>query len=82
MTMPATDSVTPRSDAMSVSSAMGMNSDVLKMNAESVMPSRGSHERSPIFSPRSLVIPAPTRVPPLPSPNLRRPLWQRTGQRM
>ena len=62
MTAPITDSLTPRSEAMSVSSATGMNSEVLKMKADSVMPSNGSHCRNPIFS--SLAFCASSLIPP------------------
>src|SRR5690625_4457544 len=46
--MPARASVTCKPAAMSVSRPMGMNSDVLKTNAESVSPISGSHCRTDI----------------------------------
>ena len=68
MTAPITDSLTPRSEAMSVSKATGMNSEVLKIKADKVMPSNGSHCRNPIFS--SLAFCASSSIPPSSLPNL------------
>lgn len=52
MSMPAFDSVIPKSEAMSDRSPMGMNSEVLKMNVENVSPITGSQARTPdgVFS--------------------------------
>lgn len=45
--IPALDSVMEKSEAMSVRSPIGMNSEVLNMNVEKVSPITGSHLRNP-----------------------------------
>ena len=50
MSMPALDSVIAKSEAMSESSPMGMNSDVLNMNVENVRLMTGSHLLKLLFS--------------------------------
>ena len=46
---PACDSVIPKFAAMSESSPMGINSDVLKIKADTVIPINGSHAFKGIF---------------------------------
>ena len=50
MSIPAFDSVIAKSEAMSESSPMGMNSDVLNMNVENVRLMTGSHLLKLFFS--------------------------------
>lgn len=50
MSMPAFDSVIAKSEAISESSPMGMNSDVLNMNVENVRLMTGSHLLKLLFS--------------------------------
>ncbi len=46
MINPVTPSLVPNEAPMPVKRPTGMNSEVLKMNAETVMPIRGNHSRS------------------------------------
>ena len=48
---PARASLMPKSIAMSVRRPIGMNSEVLKIKAESVIPMSGSHSRKVIDEP-------------------------------
>lgn len=45
--IPALDSVMEKSEAMSVRSPIGMNSEVLNMNVEKVSPTTGNHLPNP-----------------------------------
>ena len=50
ISIPAFDSLMRKSSAISVSSPIGMNSDVLKINVENVRLMTGSHALKPLLS--------------------------------
>ena len=81
MIMPALASLTPKSPAMPVKRPMGMNSEVLKMNAAHVRPRSDSHSRAAM--PSFAAPPAAVRaaMPPRPSSPTPRPVTARDCRR-